>query len=362
VLADSGVQSDVKMAHLVAEPLRVHMGVLNSALRSPDKCLEHHVLAAQGKEGLLDALWGCSKVFRDMSRLATCGFMVEFDAPSSSQLTPEDPCVLADDAMARRLSRLAFTVIRHRLRSTVIWHMFAYPGKFALLLSADVQVVASSLTTLRADWAAWQELQQHTTPFHKKLKQRSLFRWTFVSETFQLAEQEGWQPTGKLKEQVKRSLHHFGQTKLVEDANQKLRDRERDNASQKLSDVRSGRGRQMMQYSVGCMASSRSTLQHTRSLREPSAICLQACSSHLPKRAPWTPRTSQASAPPNGWHPVLQPWPILLPRLNAWLMATGMAACRTWACRGNPALQGQGLWCRGRANRRLMFALGIAPR
>jgi hypothetical protein len=237
VLADSGVQSDVKMAHLVAEPLRVHMGVLNSSLRSPEKCLEYHVLAAQGKEGLLDALWGCSKVFGDMSRLATCGFMVEFGSPSFAQLTPEDPCVLADDAMARRLSRLSLTVIRHRLRSTVIWHMFAYPGKFASLLSADVQVVAGTLTTMKADWAAWQELQQLTTPFHKRLKQRSLFRWTFVAETFQLAEQEGWQLTGKLKEQVKRSLHHFGQTKLVEDANQKLRDRERDNASQKLSDV-----------------------------------------------------------------------------------------------------------------------------
>jgi len=43
--------------------------------------------------------------------------------------------------------------------------MFAYPGKFASLLSADVQVVAGTLTTMKADWAAWQELQQLTTPF-----------------------------------------------------------------------------------------------------------------------------------------------------------------------------------------------------
>ena len=237
VLAESGVQSDVKMAHLVAEPLRVHMGRLNCDFRSPDSCLKYHVLAAQGEEGLMASLWGCTKVFEDKARLAICGFQVEFAAPTFKQLAPDDPCLLAGDALARRLDKLALTVVKHRIRGSVLWHMFCYPRKFARVLSDDIQVVAAALTTMKADWAAWQEPQGHTTPFHKRLKQRSTYNWKFVAETFELAEGAEWTITDKLKRQVKRSLHHFGQTKLVEDASQKLRDRPKNNASQKLSDV-----------------------------------------------------------------------------------------------------------------------------
>ena len=127
------------------------------------------------------------------------------------------------------------SVLKHALKGQ-LGNLLLYPAQFVPLLHGGAAVQAQTLAQMKKDWHTFSACKQSTAAFWKKVCLRSCFVWTYVHETFTLAEACGWEISQSLQDQVKRGIAHFGHTFVIECMFQKCTDHaDRDSADRKLS-------------------------------------------------------------------------------------------------------------------------------
>eukprot|EP00974_Lingulodinium_polyedra_P058038 5588875-Lingulodinium_polyedra.AAC.1 len=112
------------------------------------------------------------------------------------------------------------------------WHSSSWPGMLALFASEDVAVQRRALQELEQDWRAFERARSlaPASPFLLKLVRKSCFSTTVMSEVAEACFSGAEKPEVEVLRDMQglsRSIFTgWGQTKVVEDAFNRMRDRE----------------------------------------------------------------------------------------------------------------------------------------
>lgn len=225
VLANEQARYDAHMMLAVMAPIRQHHGRHMQVLRlGREATVQLYADWALG--GWVRPLQETLAVAKDPCKLAPCGFVVEETMEAHSLATQDSALTLQQNWLAARFDRLLHATLKHRAQS-MVWHSEAAPGLFAGLLHQTAGCRAAALAKIKELWDVFSAAEGASTPAVKKAVLRSPFNTPVVREVC-LA----------LKAADFKSVHPYvadllldifggwGQSKVIEDAFQRLRDKE----------------------------------------------------------------------------------------------------------------------------------------
>ena len=239
IMAKDNMQMYCKLVLVLTTPMYDCHAENARGARSPEGVLSFYRQSAQG--GYLDALHKVREKLEDTHILGHIGFSVDWarlkkQPPRARALLQAD-----EDSMASEAWALACQNMRHRLNS-MAWHSSAWPGKLALFSSPDVDVCETAFEDLRESWEAFKnakDLSKKDTSLLKLVSKswwstrllREVAEWCFEGPPMPLEEN-----LTMLRDLAAVVFTGFGQTKVVEDVFNRLRDREeRDVRNKKIS-------------------------------------------------------------------------------------------------------------------------------
>jgi hypothetical protein len=230
LMIDKELVSMTRMIAMAANPEYTYFSKMQRELKGPGASLEFSCTWALW--GWLPTLVQTAGALCDLEGMERAGFTVNFTALHTS-LGIMSPAVAWQDSLATSLARLVTGIVAERAGS-MVWHTSFYPGRLAGIFNEEASV--GIMEELKVCTGAWRAAQQQAGPILKKMVQRSPFGTTYMKWVVVIAEQGGWQCTNMLKELVAAVFSGIGQSKIIEDNNQRLRDREtRDNSSKEVA-------------------------------------------------------------------------------------------------------------------------------
>ena len=229
ILSQTDLRGQARLLCALIKPVYNQHSENARSCRAEDEVLSYYVRQAKG------AVWGVLAevlaVLRDMPTLRSVGFTTDMDRFKRATVDAHEPLLVVEDAFAKQAWNLACHLVRFRFGS-MSWHFASWPGQLALFASDSADDRGVVLRTWRADWNAFQAASEHApvSPFLDQLVRRSPFRTVAMSEVAEYACAEGApddeEVTRTLAQFAKNVFSGFGQSKVVEDAFQKARDRE----------------------------------------------------------------------------------------------------------------------------------------
>ena len=190
----------------------------------------------------LEALVEGIVVLSDMKALVRMGFTVEFDRKKFAKVKVDSHEVGVEDKMASTALRFMAKLIHERATS-MSWHCLSFPGLLAPLLDADESVQTKHLAILKLHWEAFEEANKHANNYLSKCVEHSPFQTPYMRFVVHFCKKGGWAMTPEIRELVSAVFCSILQTKINEDCNQRIRDKETRASSSKSM-------RQWTQWSV----------------------------------------------------------------------------------------------------------------
>ena len=204
--------------------------------RSPENVEAHYLAQAKGE--VFGVLRQVAAQWQDIETMQFVGFTTEFK--TTARLTTDSPLVKLQDMKAERVFTLTYNIFRHRLGSQ-LWHLCQWPGLLALLCSEVPADVLLFFTLLAEDWFAFQDAKERKlgSVTLKKACDAHPMATTFMSNICYLWFSPLTVTTAtlifKMKEMAHEVFQGLGQTKMVEDNFQRMRNREdRDTTNKRL--------------------------------------------------------------------------------------------------------------------------------
>jgi hypothetical protein len=240
VLCKDGVKDLVRLiAYLLRPTWNAHTEHARS-LRAPLNAERFYRDAAAGE--IFTVLEETCAILQNVEILDRIGFVVDVHK-AQADLTVDSGMVVSQDAMAESALDVVVNLLRERLGSS-LWNCGYWPGRLAILLFGTLECEEQCLSELRADILAYREAKEHVKGnlVLQRMLESSCFGTTLMSDVAQLVTtpliHSYEQMMDKLRNYVRAIYGGWGQTKVVEDTNKVLRDREtRDVTNRRLSCV-----------------------------------------------------------------------------------------------------------------------------
>lgn len=287
LMADSNLLAEVRIIACCARPLFSSYNSLCNRLSAPSSVrAEYSGWAAGSWMGTLSEVLA---QLRNTAELEHIGFDVDAKlggTDAAKQLR------MHQDTLAVTMGELATHFVRERAGS-MLWHSDYYPGKLALLL--DPKTVDLGMFELKKDVEAWRRAAAQDSAALMKLVRQSCFNDVLMHWVVRFAEAERWlRPSRQLLELVESLFSGFNQSRVNEEANQRLRDSElRDNSSREVKFMRmweivkeSGLLRDYCRDEVQVKTQGRRRRSHSRSCScRPRSTTLATTTSRRPRRS-----------------------------------------------------------------------------
>jgi hypothetical protein len=251
-LADRDMTARVRMINHVTKGEMIAHGMMASQMKGPAATKQWYIELAE--HSWLEALKAAILSLIDLRALGRMDFKVNFPAPLLSKMSVDCPEVAVQDGHSATMLKMVGSLLRSRATS-MSWHTSSYPGVLAPLLASDLDVTVRSvqgvvkgtpvgnaaercaavMKRFKADVEAWEAAQAQVLPSALELADRCTLRGEFMRCCIHFAKESEWRVNPMLLEMVRTLFTSMLQTKMNEDANQKLRDHEtRDNASKSM--------------------------------------------------------------------------------------------------------------------------------
>jgi len=232
VYSHEGLQQRCRLVFTFCNPARLSHSAHAKGVRSASETLRYYASAATG--GLLKHLHDMIAVLSDSAKLAYIGFDMEFATAASSSDSHHQ--LAEQDSLATKGLAFLLSLLGSRL-SSICWHMDHYPGRFAALCTGKQEDRDEFLRAFRLDYRAYLEAQRHAagSALLRKLVTNSCFQQVVVRDVAQLLTVPSVRSVEDILDEctdyASRCYLGFGQTKVVEDAFQVLRKREKGDAA-----------------------------------------------------------------------------------------------------------------------------------
>jgi len=233
LMCDRELLSMTRLIALASQPEYTAFTQLQKTLKGPEASIAQY--SSWAHWGWLDVCRETSAALQQLDLMERAGFTVSFTS-AHNRLSLKSADVALEDSLASSLGKLVFNIISERSGS-MIWHTSFYPGRMAGIFkeeSAD-DIVAE----LRQCTVACRAAQDSQVTSAKKIARQCPLSTTFMRWCIAIAEEAGWVCTGKLKSFVGMVFQGITQTRIVEETNQRLRDKEkRDSSSKELQHLK----------------------------------------------------------------------------------------------------------------------------
>lgn len=244
LLATDEVHFACKVIATMSEPLQIEHHTNVKRLKGADAMCDFYVDLAKG--GYVSTMIDVWSVLQDTRKLSFMGLDMDADSFGVSVGARADIAhildtkVQAETSMAKSIVTFAINLLRFRCSSLSLYN-HSYPGLFALLCSKDPRTVDLGLRLAKEAWEAlaWAEDCRHVSePIRLLLEQIPMSRWVAIRET--LIGLSQWQfqwvpPT--IRDVWKTAYCSFGQTLVVEDAFNAVKDHQRDSKNLRMSRI-----------------------------------------------------------------------------------------------------------------------------
>ena len=184
---------------------------------------------AQAKEACVAPLRQSVSFLFDLPTLKHLGSTTEFSHLNAKTIDAHQDALIWEDDKATQAFQLAMNLAKFRC-SSIAGHCQFWPGLLALFASPAESDHLNGLLRLRTDWRAYKAARDKApaNPFLGKLRRKSPFDTTPMSEIGEavdvgLADQD---VLGEVCPVALAIFRGWGQTKVLEDCVNKLRDRE----------------------------------------------------------------------------------------------------------------------------------------
>ena len=242
LLARPELQQLVRMIYALLGPLYDSHSAHARDARSPEGALSYYV--EQSRERFLDTLKTTFSLLGDLKTLGFVGFTTSFDHLKRATLPRHEEQLADEDEQAGQAWALVVGLVRHRCAS-MAWHSRSWPGRLALFASPSLAERKKALTWLREDWAAFNRASEYAeaSDVVGKLVKQSPFQTVAVREVAEVADETRGateeEVLDELKDYASAVFSGWGHSKIIEDALQRLRDREqRDTPNRRLDRVK----------------------------------------------------------------------------------------------------------------------------
>lgn len=234
VLGDGHNQAIQRMVTSVCDPLERWHSAQNRGLRSASASKDW-ILAQVGGD-FWKHLQSVLGQLSDLAVLEFVGLRLQ-DTGAPQRLTADHPVVAADDELASKMARFAFTLVGFRMQRHL--EMLAgWPSRFALVYHQCEGVRDKILEQLRDDWRLFQFSESLRTNFWKKKRERSVFHTVSVLQLVKCSEREGWRSTEKLRQFAMQRETGLRASQVVEDGFQRERRMEARGSNDQVSEER----------------------------------------------------------------------------------------------------------------------------
>lgn len=198
-------------------------GAMAQTMRSAESGVQHYI--AQSQWEVLRELDVAINALSNGNALERMGLTVSFQSTRVARIRVGDPDVGCEDAQAELCCRFVGELLRQRCGS-MMWHTAYYPGLLAPLLSSDPAAVELSMAVFKKHTLAFRAAASCQVSEVTQMHKRCVLQGEFFQACIHFAEKSEWQLSRELNELVAAIFRGFLQTKMNEDANQKIRDRE----------------------------------------------------------------------------------------------------------------------------------------
>lgn len=184
----------------------------------------------------MDVLIRCVKTCGDIGGLRHAVLLTDFGSAAVKGMRVDDSRVIVEDGLFAAYWSLVLGVVQTR-SSSMIRNSCGFPGIFAGLLHQDHEKVQCTLQHLRELQTVFDAAKGRSETTTKKIVKSCPLGTTAVRWAMKFAAAGGWsRVTEQLESFIRAMFRCPGHTKLVEDANRVLRDREsRDNPNKSLT-------------------------------------------------------------------------------------------------------------------------------
>lgn len=244
LLASAHVHFACKVITTFSEPLQIEHAMLVKKLKGPDTVLDFYIDCANG--GYHDTLTHILAKLGDRAELQFLGFDMDLDSwVASSGVSADwrrlvDAKVDEENKMGESIWSFVCNLLKYRGLSMAIYRD-GFPGKFASLASRDTADVEKGLKIASQAWSAieWAEKMHDNAGMMELLQQIPWARWVAVRETLVALSQWKfkWCPP-HVREVWRSTFCSFGQSLVVEDVFNAVKDRQRDSKNLRMSRVR----------------------------------------------------------------------------------------------------------------------------
>ena len=241
VACRSGMLELVRLISYLCRPLWNDHTEHCRSIRAPLNTERFYAGAAAGK--YFNVLRETVALLLNVEILDRIGFMMDFHLEVPADATVDNGAVVTDDALASTALDIVRYLCRERIGS-MLWHSGCWPGLLALMTTGIAMDEVNCLALLRADFRNFLDavIGGVSDVVLKKIVDGSCFQTTLVKDIAEVATRPLIWPGGfrqmivKLVRMARALYAGWGQTKVVEDTNRVLRDREtRDVNNRRLS-------------------------------------------------------------------------------------------------------------------------------
>ena len=228
VLSRDGLQSLCRLISVFCEPVHTAHAEHARQLKSPENVQTYNFRAAHGL-WLADYERLCSYLL-DAARLDYIGLDTAF-ASVPKAMQANSPKVVHQDSIAAKAMDLVLNLLHFRVGS-MAWHSETWPGLLALLASGEDSDLELCLRKLRVDAEALAEAHAHgrSNIFLRNASRMSPLSRRPVSEVadllFTVRPGLTTAESQQLKAWGQRLWSNWGQTKVIEDGNRVVREKE----------------------------------------------------------------------------------------------------------------------------------------
>lgn len=222
-LADDDLTFHSRMVHFVTSPEDKAHAEYCKTLKSKEETLAWHIKWARWS--WLDSLVEVCRVVQDTEKLELMGFITDFPSLRFEGMTVQSSVVQAQDRMAEAAAQFVVEVLRSRSTS-MIFYAWSFPGLLAPLLSDKADVVQESMALFRRLVEAWERAKEVVDSYICTIVRKCCLNTPFMKACVHFAKKSDWEMSDDLREICQAVFFSQLNEKLVEDANQKIRDAE----------------------------------------------------------------------------------------------------------------------------------------
>lgn len=213
----------------MTEPLAVEHSEATKNSRAAADTLELHIQWA--RSSWLGPLCASIGVLGDMVLMEKMGLTVRFPSAIYGAMAVDSPTVALQDSMSSSAVRFLTHLLQARTTS-MMFYSHCFPGALAPLLSTDDSVVKETMDWFKLCIESWQAARTSDSVEIQSLASQCQLDTKYMTAIVNLTRASGWTVSEPVREMLRATFTALLNEKLIEDANQKIRDSEsRDNCS-----------------------------------------------------------------------------------------------------------------------------------